>query len=199
MPTGRVIDLAAKSQEIKDTELPAAIIYFGERVPVRDWKELFYIAIKCLYTEFPDTISSLCSRDPTRTLFLRTNTIDMVSPRKIASIIYLETERTPKQILKAIRFVLSRADVRYVQMRVEVYEPIYPQNFFSPPTIESPKKFSLNQKPVLHLNQSICLRRKNRTSRLLNATSRKFPGSCFSFWKANDTDRLTTKKIVTSR
>ena len=155
MPTGRVIDLAAKSQEIKDTELPAAIIYFGERVPVRDWKELFYIAIKCLYTEFPDTISSLCSRDPSRTLFLRTNTIDMVSPRKIASIIYLETERTPKQILKAIRFVLSRADVRYVQMRVEVYEPIYPQNFFSPPTFEPPQKFSRNQKPVLHLNQSI--------------------------------------------
>ena len=158
MPTGRILDLTAKSQEIKDTELPAALIYFGERVPVRDWKELFFIAIKCLYTEFPDTISSLCSTDPSRTLFLRTNTIDMVSPRKIASIIYLETERTSKQILKAIRFVLSRADVRNVQMRVEVYEPLYPQNNFAPPTIEptiEPPKRQRIQKPVLHLNQTI--------------------------------------------
>ena len=149
MPIGRIIDLAAKSQEINDTELPAAIIYFGERVPVRDWKEFFFIAIKCLYTEFPDTISSLCSTDPSRTLFLRTNTIDMVTPRKIASIIYLETERTPKQILKAIRFVLSRADVRNVQMRVEVYEPLYPPNF------TLPQKISRTQKPVLNLNQTI--------------------------------------------
>lgn len=161
MPTRRLIDLAAKSQEINENEMPAALIYFNERVPVRDWQELFFIAVKCLYTEFPETISSLCSTDPSRTLFLRTNTIDMISPKKIASIIYLETQRTPAQILKAIKFILSRADVRNVQMRVEVYEPIYPENYMlqlqvdAPPPPPMPQKRLRNQKPVLHLNQTI--------------------------------------------
>ena len=152
MPTGRILDLAAKSQEIKDNEVPVALIYFEERVPVRDWQELFFIAVKCLYTEFPDTINSLCSTDPTRTLFLRTNTIDMISPKRIAPIIYLETQRTPQQILKAIKLILNRADVKNVQMRIEVQESLYPADYFNPPP--RPKRMR-NQKPVLHLNQTI--------------------------------------------
>ena len=157
MPTGRIIDLAAKSQEINENEMPVALLYFGERVPVHDWQELFFIAVKCLYTEFPDTISSLCSTDPTRTLFLRTNTIDMQSPKKIASIIYLETHRSPQQIIKAIKLIFNRADVRNIQMRIEVCEPLFPENYLPlPPTIEKPlPKKSRNQKPVLHLNQTI--------------------------------------------
>jgi len=149
--TGRIIDLAAKSQEIKENEMPAALIYFRERVSVHDWQELFFVAVKCLYAEFPDTINSLCSTDPSRTLFLRTNTIDMVSPKKIAPIIYLETNRTPQQILKAIKLIFSRADVHHPQMRIELYEPLYPikNSTFQIPT---PK---LNSKPVLHLNQTI--------------------------------------------
>lgn len=155
MPTGRIIDLTAKSQEITETEIPAALIYFDERVPVRDWQELFFIAVKCLYTEFPDAINSLCSTDPSRTLFLRTNTIGMVKPKKIAPIIYLETQRTPKQILKAIKLIFNRADVRNAQMRVEVYEPLYPENYLPPPVEVQPQKKSRTQKPVLHLNQTI--------------------------------------------
>ena len=144
MPTNRILDLAAKSLEINDNEMPAALIYFQERVPVTDWQELFFIAVKCLYAEFPDTINSLCSTDPTRNLFLRTNTIDMVSPKRIAPIIYLETNRTPQQILKAIKLIFSRADVRNPRMRIELYEPLY-----------QPSKRPRNQKPVLHLNQTI--------------------------------------------
>ena len=151
MPTGRILDLAAKSQDIKETELPAALIYFGERVPVHDWQELFFVAVKCLYAEFPDTINSLCSTDPSRNLFLRTNTIDMVSPKKIAPIIYLETNRTPQQILKAIKLIFSRADVRRPQMRIEIFEPLYPIKNSSFPIPNS----SLTKKPVLHLNQTI--------------------------------------------
>lgn len=155
MPTGRIIDLAAKSQEIKENEMPVALIYFEERVPVRDWQELFFIAVKCLYAEFPETINSLCSTDPTRTLFLRTNTIGMTRPKKIAPIIYLETQRTPQQILKAIKFIFNRADVRNARMRIEVREPLYPENYFKPPAESLPPKRSRNQKPVLHLNQTI--------------------------------------------
>lgn len=166
MPKGRILDLNAKSPEIKENEMPAALIYFGERVPVHDWRELFFIAVKCLYAEFPDVISGLCSTDPSRTLFLRTNTIDMVSPQKIASIIYLETNRTPQQILKAIKFIFSRADVRKIPMSFEVYEPLYPKNFPPPAQIQPPNQIRQqqqrqpqrrprNQKPVLHLNQSI--------------------------------------------
>ena len=151
MPTRRILDLAAKSQEIKETEMPAALIYFEERVPVHSWQELFFIAVKCLYAEFPDTINSLCSTDPTRILFLRTNTIEMVCPKKIAPIIYLETNRTPQQIIKAIKFIFSRADVRRPQMRIELCEPLYPENNFKFPTTKSKSR----SKPVLHMNQTI--------------------------------------------
>ncbi len=150
MPT-RTIDLAAKSQEIQENELPAALIYLGERAPVRDWQELFFIAVKCLYTEFPDTINSLCSTDPTRILFLRTNTIAMERPKRIAPIIYLETQRTPNQIIKAIKFIFTRAGVRNINMQVEVYEPIYSQNNYA---LRIPNS-KLPSKPVLHLNQTI--------------------------------------------
>ncbi len=156
MPTGRILDLAAKSQDVNDNELPVALIYFEERVPVRDWQELFFIAVKCLYTEFPDTINSLCSTDKTRILFLRTNTIGMIKPKKIASIIYLETNRTPQQIIKSIKLIFSRANVNRPRMYIEVREPIYPGNYLSKPTIEVERSKSLrDKKPVLHLNQTI--------------------------------------------
>lgn len=147
MPT-RTIDLAAKSQEPKENELPAALIYLGERAPVRDWQELFFVAVKCLYTEFPDTINSLCSTDPTRILFLRTNTIDMKRPVRIAPIIYLETQRTPSQILKAIKFIFTRAGVHNIKMQVEVYETSSPKN-------HSPFPIPNSKLPSLHLNQTI--------------------------------------------
>lgn len=134
--------------------MPAALLYFEERLPVHDWQELFFIAVKCLYAEYPDTINSLCSTDPTRTLFLRTNTIDMVKPKKIASIIYLETNRTPQQILKAIKLIFNRADVRHPRMRIEVREQLYPKNYFAKPTVEVAKP-PRSSKPVLHLNQTI--------------------------------------------
>ena len=165
MPTGRIIDLAAKSQEIYENEMPAALIYFGERAPVNDWQELFFVAVKCLYLVFPETINSLCSTDPTRTLFLRTNTIDMERPKKIAPIIYLETARTPKQIVKAIKLIFNRAGARRINMKIEVYSPpeenfymppVEHKNFYSPPeqTYQPPRRVR-NQKPVLHLNQTI--------------------------------------------
>ena len=154
MATGRILDLAAKSQEIYENEMPAALIYFKERVPVHDWQELFFIAVKCLYAEFPDTINSLCSTDPTRTLFLRTNTIDMVSPKKIAPIIYLETNRTPQQILKAIRLIFNRANVKNIQMRVEVREVLY-LGIRNKEQGTSLKTLLPAKKPVLHLNQTI--------------------------------------------
>lgn len=157
MPTGRILDLAAKSQEINENEMPAALIYFGERAPVNDWQELFFVAVKCLYLEFPDTISSLCSTDPSRTLFLRTNTIDMKRPKKIASIIYLETERTPQQIVKAIKFIFNRARVNRINMQIEIYSPPPAQkNFYTLPEENHPApRRPRNQKPVLHLNQTI--------------------------------------------
>ena len=152
MPTGRTIDLATKSQEIKENELPAALIYLGERAPVRDWQELFFVAVKCLYTEFPDTINSLCSTDPTRTLFLRTNTIDMERPKRIAPIIYLETQRSPAQIVKAIKIIFSRAGVHNINMQIELYEPTFAPKNNSAFHIPNSK---LSSKPVLHLNQTI--------------------------------------------
>ena len=143
MSTGRIINLAAKSQEIHENELPAALLYFGERAPVHDWQELFFVAVKCLYLEFPDTINSLCSTDPTRTLFLRTNTIAMECPKRIAPIIYLETQRTPNQIVKAIRLIFNRAGVSKINMQIEVYEQPTVAEFYQEAVSEpSPKTFN---------------------------------------------------------
>ena len=154
MPT-RIIDLAAKSEEIQENELPVALIYLGERAHVRDWQELFFVAVKCLYTEFPDTINSLCSTDPTRILFLRTNTIGMERPMRIAPIIYLETKRTPNQIVKAIKFIFSRAGVHNVKMQIELYETSYPKDDYALRLTNYALHSKLPSKPVLHLNQTI--------------------------------------------
>lgn len=158
MPTEKILDLGAKTFEIGENDIPTALIYFGERAPVNNWQELFFVAVKCLYLEFPDTINSLCSTDPTRTLFLRTNTIEMRLPKKIAPIIYLETDRTPQQIVKAIKIIFSRASVRRINMKIEIYSPptVTETNFYpiQPENQPIPRR-NRNQKPVLHLNQSI--------------------------------------------
>ena len=84
--------MGSKDIEVRDDEIPVSLIYFG-KISVRDWEDLFFIAAKCLYTEFPDVINKLCSKDPNRILFLRTTTIDMKKPRRIAPIVFLETDR----------------------------------------------------------------------------------------------------------
>lgn len=82
---------------------------------------------------------------------MRTNTIDMERPKRIASIIYLETKRTPNQILKAIKFIFNRAGVRHINMQIEVYETRHLQNN-SALIIPNSR---IPPKPVLHLNQTI--------------------------------------------
>lgn len=119
MSDRRIIDLGLGTIELNDDEIPIALIYFG-RMAVRDWEDLFFVAVKCLYTEFPDVINRLCSKDPRRVLFLRTTTIDMKHPRRIAPIIFLETDRTPKQIIQAILTIFHYAGVVNINMKIEV-------------------------------------------------------------------------------
>ena len=119
MAKRRILDLGAKEIDLREDDVPIALFYFG-RMEVRDWKELFFIAVKCLYTEFPDVIDRLCSKDPTRILFLRTTTIDMKLPRRIAPIIFLETDRTPQEIIHALRTIFYCAGVVNVNMKIEV-------------------------------------------------------------------------------
>lgn len=115
----RLIDLGTSNIEVKDDEIPVSLIYFG-KVEVRDWEELFFIAVKCLYMEFPDVITKLCSKDPKRILFLRTTTIDMKHPRRVAPIIFLETKRTPRQIIQALLTIFHFAGVVNIRMKIEV-------------------------------------------------------------------------------
>ena len=115
----RIIDLGKNNIELHEDEIPLALIYFG-RLAVRDWEDLFFVAVKCLYTEYPDIINRLCSKDSNRVLFLRTTTIDMKHPRRIAPIIFLETARTPKQIIQAILTIFHYAGVVNINMKIEV-------------------------------------------------------------------------------
>lgn len=119
MSNRRIIDLGMKNIELNDDDIPISLIYFG-RLAVRDWEDLFFVAVKCLYTEYPDVINRLCSKDPRRILFLRTTTIDMKHPRRIAPIIFLETDRTPKQIIQAILTIFHYAGVVNINMKIEV-------------------------------------------------------------------------------
>ena len=119
MSKRRIIDLGTKDIDLKEDDVPISLIYFG-RIEVRNWEDLFFVAVKCLYTEFPDVINKLCSKDPRRTLFLRTTTIDMKHPRRIAPIIFLETNRTPPQIIQALLTVFHFAGVVNINMKIEV-------------------------------------------------------------------------------
>ena len=104
---------------IRNTDEASALIYYG-RYPVRSWAELFYAAVKTLYIEYPEVINSLVSKDSTKTLYLRTTTIDMKKPARIATILYLDTARTPLEIVKALREIFRRAGVLNINMSIEI-------------------------------------------------------------------------------
>ena len=104
---------------IKNTDEVTALIYFG-RYEVKTWFELYQAAVKTLYIEYPDVINSLVSRNPERALYLRTNTIDMKEPVRISTILYLDVNRTPEQIVKALREIFRKAGVLNINMSIEV-------------------------------------------------------------------------------
>lgn len=158
MAEKKIIDLGSKKIDLNNFDVPIALNYFG-RFEVRDWEELFFVAVKCLYLEFPDIINNLCSKDPSQILFLRTTTIDMKKPRRIAPIIFLETKRTPVQIVQAIRKIFHQAGVLNINMKIEVIEPTSKsdlEKIFSQPVEQKilPKKSKIKL-PVFDLNQSV--------------------------------------------
>lgn len=164
MSKRRIIDLGSADIELNEDDVPISLFYFG-RVEVRDWEELFFIAVKCLYTEFPEVIDRLCGRDPNKILFLRTNTIDMKRPRRIAPIIFLETDRTPPQIIHALRTIFYCAGVVKVNMKIEVTQAttgdlVDLEKMFLPSVVNREPKKSFENKteknlPTFTLDQSI--------------------------------------------
>ena len=168
MSQKKIIDLGSKKIDLNNDDIPIALNYFG-RLEVRDWEELFFVAVKCLFMEFPDVINNLCSKDPTQNLFLRTTTIDMKKPRRIAPIIFLETNRTPIQIVQALRKIFLHAGVLNINMTIEVMPPQTSkaeiEKIFSQPVekIKNPaEKISPQKKitekiklPTFNLNQSV--------------------------------------------
>lgn len=165
MSDRRIIDLSGTDIEVRDDEVPISLIYFG-KLTVRDWEDLFFVAVKCLYTEFPDVINKLCSKDSRRILFLRTTTIDMIHPRRIAPIIFLETKRTPKEIIQAILTIFHFAGIININMKIEVtkvgagdvidLEKMFPPEILNKNPVEkfSPEKSRINF-PNFSLDQSI--------------------------------------------
>ena len=168
MAEKKIIELGSKKIDLNNDDIPVALIYFG-RFEVRDWEELFFVAVKCLFMEFPDVINKLCSKDPSQILYLRTTTIGMKHPHRIAPIIFLETKRTPIQIVQALRKIFLHAGVLNINMKIEVEPPPTSkadlEKIFSPPTkpieikaekISPPtKKISKINLPVFNLNQSV--------------------------------------------
>lgn len=159
MAKRRIIDLGSKEIELQEDEVPISLFYFG-RMEVHGWEELFFVAVKCLYLEFPEVINKLCSKDPTRILFLRTTTIDMKRPRRIAPIIFLETDRTPPQIIHALRTIFYCAGVVNVNMKIEVTKAttgdlIDLEKMFLPSVVSQEQKNFSNQLPNFTLDQSI--------------------------------------------
>ncbi len=169
MSQKKIIDLCSKKIDLNDDDIPIALNYFG-RLEVRDWEELFFVAVKCLFMEFPDVINNLCSKDPTQNLFLRTTTIGMKHPRRIAPIIFLETKRTPLQIVQALKKIFLQAGVLNINMTIEVSAPpiskaeiekifsasVEPIKISEEKISEPPKKFPAKIKlPTFKENQSI--------------------------------------------
>ena len=104
---------------IKNSDEVTALIYFG-RYEVKSWSELYFAAVKTLYIEYPEAINSLVSRDCKRDLYLRTTTIDMQEPARIATILYLDLKRQPEEIVRALREIFYRAGVVNINMSIEI-------------------------------------------------------------------------------
>ena len=104
---------------IRNTDEVSALIYYG-RYPVNSWAELYFAAVKTLYIEYPEVINKLVSKDSTRALYLRTTTIDMKKPVRIDTILYLDADRTPLEIVKALREIFRRAGVLNINMSIEI-------------------------------------------------------------------------------
>lgn len=104
---------------IRNTDRVTALIYFG-RYEVQSWAELYHAAVKTLYIEYPEVINSLVSKNPERVLYLRTTTIDMKQPARISTILYLDVNRTPEQIVRALREIFRNAGVVNINMSIEI-------------------------------------------------------------------------------
>lgn len=104
---------------IRNTDEVSALIYYG-RYPVNSWAELYFAAVKTLYIEYPEIINKLVSKDSTRALYLRTTTIDMKKPVRIDTILYLDADRTPLEIVKALREIFRHAGVLNINMSIEI-------------------------------------------------------------------------------
>ena len=104
---------------IKNTDEATALIYYG-RYEVSSWKELYFVAVKTLYIEYPEIINSLVSRDDNRDLYLRTTTINMLEPVRLGTILYLDVKRQPESIVRAIREIFHRAGVININMSIEI-------------------------------------------------------------------------------
>ena len=104
---------------IRNTDEVSALIYYG-RYPVNSWAELYFAAVKTLYIEYPEVINRLVSKDSTRALYLRTTTINMKKPVRIDTILYLDADRTPLEIVKALREIFRRAGVLNINMSIEI-------------------------------------------------------------------------------
>ncbi len=152
---------------IRNTDEVSALIYFG-RYEVKNWTELFYAAVKTLYIEYPDAINSLVSKDSTRTLYLRTTTIEMKQPVRISTILYLEADRTPEQIVIALREIFKRAGVVNINMSIEIKRKTNAPEVavkksvkkILPTSTESvPKQISILEVPTFMKNSSNAIRK----------------------------------------
>ena len=114
-----MLEVNIARDQIRNADEPTALIYFG-RYEVKSWSELYHAAVKTLYIEYPDVVESLASKEPSRTLYLRTNKIDMKQPVRIGTILYLDTDRTPEQIVKALRGIFRKAGVVNINMSIEI-------------------------------------------------------------------------------
>ena len=157
---------------IKNSDKPVALIYFG-RYAVNSWQELFYAAVKTLYIEYPEVINSLVSKDPLRELYLRTTTIDMKEPKRISTILYLEVNRTPLEIVKAIREIFQSAGILNINMSIEIVENEPPKKILPveqptiKPVIDKPSIKIINEPSTIEIPKPI----ENSTANILDVPS----------------------------
>lgn len=132
------VEVNIERDGITNEDEPLALIYYG-RYEVTSWAELYVAAVKTLYIEYPETINALISKDDRRELYIRTTTINMKKPARIATIIYLETDRTPVQMVKALRQIFKRAGVLNIRMSIEIRRELKSQpanpNKIEPPSL----------------------------------------------------------------
>lgn len=100
---------------------PVSIIYFDEMIPVKSWKDVYTVALKRLFEDYPNVFNRNIGKSliGANRIDLGTKIEKMVAPRPIGGGIYAESNLSATDIIKRIKILLDLCCVDYENLVIE--------------------------------------------------------------------------------